>query len=148
MVKGVIFVHFSGWFVACRAFVVAVVESYDLTRWQRIITNIIHSAGVRVRRTRRSTAWGHSVLPSTVRGDGQEKSLPSFFLKCHFWNIIILREAFTHYEKYCQQQRHSFWIKTSNPFTFAPVFKTLLMKHEWCFNGGDPSMSLYHITFQ
>lgn len=40
---------FCGWLVACGAIVAAVVESYDITLWQEIITNIIHSAVLRVK---------------------------------------------------------------------------------------------------
>lgn len=42
---------FGGWLVACGATVVAVEESYDLTLWQEIIANIIHSAVVIVKGT-------------------------------------------------------------------------------------------------
>ncbi len=64
---------------------VAVAESYDLTLWQEIITNIIHSAVVIVKWTQH-----HEHISQEEGGEGEAKSHFCPQLKMLIQNILLL----------------------------------------------------------
>lgn len=68
----------------------AVAESYDLTLWQEIITNIIHSAAVTVKRTSR----GHISQEEKGGGEAKRPQFCSQSKKMLMQNVFPLVHSF------------------------------------------------------